>query len=516
MTITPEQAAAILLRRRKAKESLSSFADFIEIPSTPLNEEEDEFSIVETSLAKHHYMICDVMQGLIEGTLEHEGERVRNAMLFMPPGSAKSTYGTVVAPTWAMGRKSGYNIITTSYGTPLALKQSRKSRQIARSDRFKSIFGVGMNQENRSVEDWSLENGSTFRAAGILSGITGNRADGIIIDDPMKGRQDADSETLRNSTKAAIDDDLMTRLKPHGWVVYILTRWHEEDPAGKLLPDDWDGESGYIRCKDGMLYYVLSLAAECVDADDPLDREIGEYFWPEWFPEDHWQRFKSNNRTWNSLYQQRPTPDDGDFFQKAWFNRYHPDDKPKMMNIYGTSDFAVSDGGGDYTEHTIWGLDKDDNSYVLKNWHGQTTADEWIERMLDLHEEYRTLGWFAEGGVIRKAVEPFLMKRMTERRLYPRIEWINPVHSKVISSRSFQGRASQGKVFLPIGTEGDRMMSQLVKFPQGRYDDFVDTCSLWGRALDETRKAKLPNKKNSGKVGRYNFNTKKPSSWKIA
>lgn len=517
--ITPQQAATLVIKRRRALESLSSFADFIDIPGTPISDDPDEavFKLVETSLAKHHYMICDIMQGLIEGTLEHEGEEVRNAMIFMPPGGAKSTYGTVVAPTWAMGKFPGYNIITTSYGTPLALKQSRKSRQIAKSSRYKSIFGTNLNQENRSVEDWAIDNGSTFRAAGILSGITGNRADGIVIDDPIKGRQEADSETTRNSTKNAIDDDLMTRLKPNGWVVYILTRWHEDDPVGRLLPEDWDGHTGFVRCADGLLYYVLSLAAQCNEKDDPLDREVGEYFWPEWFPESHWIRYKANSRTWSSLYQQNPTPDEGDHYKREWFKRYHPDDLPKNLNKYGTSDYAVSEDDGDFTEHTIWGISTADDTYLLDNWHKQTSADIWIESQLDLCEQQKVLLWFGEGGVIRKAVEPFLKKRMQERREYVTMEWMNPIHNKVISSRSFQARAAQGKIFIPYGPMGDRCIEQLIKFPQGKYDDFCDTCALIGRALDETYKAVLPKPVNNVSVSkRYNFNKKPKSNWKTA
>ena len=166
---------------------------------------------------------------------------VRNAILCMPPGAAKSTYANVVVPSWAMGKFPGYNIITTSYGTPLALKQSRKTRSIAKQPRYQQTFKTELSNDNSAVEDWSLQNGSTMRAAGILAGVTGNRADGVIIDDPLKGRQEAESETTRNTIKDAIDDDLMTRLKPNGWVCYILTRWHEDDPVGRLLPDDYDG-----------------------------------------------------------------------------------------------------------------------------------------------------------------------------------------------------------------------------------------------------------------------------------
>ena len=519
MNLTKQQAAATVLKRRRARNSLSSFADYIDIPGTPVSDDPDEavFNLVEESLAKHHHMICDTMQQLIEGTLEFEGEPVRNAMFFMPPGGAKSTYGTVVAPTWAMGKFPGYNIITTSYNSPLALKQSRKSRQIAKSERYRGIFNCGLNHENRSVEDWAIDNGSTFRAAGILSGITGNRADGIVIDDPIKGRQDADSETIRNSTKNAIDDDLMTRLKPNGWVVYILTRWHEDDPVGRLLPDDWDGHTGFVRCADGLLYYVLSIPAQCDDVNDPLGRAIGGYFWPEWFPISHWTRFRANPRTWSSLFQQKPSPDDGDYYKREWFKRYHPNELPGTLNKYGTSDFAVTEKDGDFTEHSVWGICPEDDTYLIDNWSGQETADVWIDSLLDMNDTYRPLIWFGEGGVIRRSVEPFLNKRMKERRSYCRIEWMNPISSKVISQRSFQARAAQGKVFIPYGVLGDRVIEQLVKFPQGKHDDFCDTGGMIGRALDETYKATLP-KINSDKGGkrRYNFSKSSADDWKTA
>jgi len=122
------EAAKELIRRRKAKASLAEFARYIEIPGTPISEDEDEdvFTPIEEKMVKHHILTCDVLQGLIEGTIIHKGKVVKGAMIFEPPGSAKTTYGNVVASAWAIGRTPGYNIITTSYQTPLALKQSRK------------------------------------------------------------------------------------------------------------------------------------------------------------------------------------------------------------------------------------------------------------------------------------------------------------------------------------------------------------------------------------------------------
>lgn len=235
-----------------------------------------------------------------------------------------STYGTVVFPTWFMGRKPARNVICTSYGSTLAQRFGRKCRQITRGARYSAVFDAELVADNRAADDWSITNGSTYMAAGILAGITGNRADGLLIDDPIKGRADADSPTIRDKVWEAYKTDLRTRLKPHGFVVIIQTRWHEDDLSGRILPDNWNGESGWVTAKDGERWYVICLQAECTRADDPLGRQIGEWLWTDWFSPAHWEQEKrtQGERNWSALYQQCPTPSDGGIFKRGWFLRY--------------------------------------------------------------------------------------------------------------------------------------------------------------------------------------------------
>jgi len=182
---------------------------------------------------------------------------IKNLMIFMPPGSAKSTYASVVFPTWLMGAFPNNNIIMTTYGSDLAKKFGRKCRQVVKSKEYSELFKTELSGDNFAVDDWSLTNASTYMCGGILSGITGNRADGLIIDDPLKGREDADSETIRKKLKEAYRDDLTTRLKPKGWKIIIQTRWHEDDLSGSILPEDYAGESGWITSRTGEEWYVL-------------------------------------------------------------------------------------------------------------------------------------------------------------------------------------------------------------------------------------------------------------------
>ena len=417
----------------------------------------------------------------------------RRLMVFMPPGSAKSTYASVIFPVWFMGRTRARNVIVATYASDLARKIGRRARSIVRQPVFAEVFGTSLSAESSAADEWALSNDNEWLGGGVLSGITGNRADLLVIDDPIKGRQDADSETIRLRTKAEYEDSLKTRLKPGGRIVLIQTRWHEDDLAGSILPENYDGQSGPILCRDGQVWEVLCLPAEANHQPDPIGRRLGEMLWPEWFDDAHWSAFRSNPRTWSALYQQRPQPDEGTFFQRAWFRRYRPDELPTALRKYGTSDYAVTEDGGDFTCLRIWGVDPTGRIWLLDDgFRGQTSADVWVERQIDLIHRYRPLVWFGEAGVIQKAIEPTLRRRMFERRVPCRLEWLPSIADKAARARGFQSRAAMGEVALPVGIDGDAFLDELIRFPAGRHDDDVDCASLIGRALDMAHPAIPP------------------------
>src|ERR1700730_3899805 len=221
-----------------------------------------------------------------------------------------------------MGRNPGSCVIVVNYGADLPRKWGRKGRSIVRQRQYRRIFDTGLSQESSAADEWSLENGSEFMGAGILAGITGNRADGVVWDDLIKGREQADSKIIRDKTWDAYTDDLLSRKKPKAWEIGITTRWHEDDPAGRILPLAYDGESGWIEGRDGNEWYVVCLPAVCDRQDDPIGREGGERLWPEWFGPNHFEPFRRNARTWSALYQQRPAPETGDYFSVDWLRPY--------------------------------------------------------------------------------------------------------------------------------------------------------------------------------------------------
>src|SRR6516164_2754433 len=391
-------------------------------------------------------------------------------MVYMPPGSTKSTYESVIFPAWCLGRQPERSVIAASHTEELAQRFGRRVRNLVASEAHRNVFAAGVAADRKSVGEWETEAGGEYYAAGVGGSITGRRADLGIIDDPVRGREDADSERARETAWQWYVNDFLPRLKPGASQIVIMTRWHEDDLGGRLLQREADA------------WRVIELPMEALPGD-PLGRRPGERLWPEWFTEQMVETAKRDARAWNALYQQRPVVEEGDYFKLDWFSARYKH-LPPTMTIYGASDYAVTEGGGDYTEHGIFGVDPMGNLYVLDWWRGQTAPDTWVDRQCDLILRHQPVCWFGEKGVIEKSARPYLTQRMNERRSYCRIEWLPSINDKPTRCRSFQALCSMGKVMLPVEAPWKaELLGQLTRFPAGKFDDGVDVCSLIGRGL---------------------------------
>lgn len=476
--ITPEMAFRELERRKKARGSLVEYARNVHIPGVP----------VGAKPARHHEVILRNLQWAIE-----TGGRL---MIFAPPGSAKSSFAAVAAPTWAIGRYDLYKVIVASYAASPAYRHSRRARTLVESEEYRILFPKAKIVEgNRGVDEWEVETGSGVMAVGILGAVTSARADLLVIDDPVAGREEADSETVRRKTWEAYQDDLMTRISPDAAVVIIQTRWSEDDLSGKILPVGWDGESGDMLGSDGRVWRVLRIPAEADRPDDPLKRKKGEMLWPERFPPTYWDQFKATGRTWGSLYQQLPKPETGGQFEYSDFQWYET--IPDGLKVYGASDWAVTSemeaDDPDYSEHGVFGVDHAGHVYVLDWWHGRTTVDVTCEAMLDLAETWKPRGWYNETGVIRRAVDPLLKRIMRSRGKFLAVDYLPTSGDKVARIQSFRGLVKSGMVHFPKAAKwSKRVVEQLCGFPYLRHDDVADVCGNFGRALEKVRDGDAP------------------------
>lgn len=484
------KAAWHALNCADARDSLHDFCGMIEIPGAPIEDDPDEdrsFCGIKRPQASHHKLLNDKLEAVERG-------EIKRLMVFMPPGSAKSTYASVVFPAWFMGRRKRRNIIVATYASDLARKIGRRMRSIVKQPVYRDIFGTSLSAESSAADEWALENGNEFMGGGILSGITGNRADGIVIDDPIKGRQDADSQQIRDRTRAEYEDSIKTRLKPGGWIVLIQTRWHADDLAGSILPKEYDGESGPILCRDGETWEVLCIPAQANRADDPLGRKVGEMLWTDWFTPEHWNAFRANKRTWAALFQQSPSPDDGTFFLRSDFRRFRPGDEPRNLKKYLTSDHAPTEGvDSDPNVARVWGLTPSKDIYMLDGFNHVARMDKTAQRIIDLIKKHEPFAWFPEDDNNYKAAAPFIEKMMKDQGVFTRIAPISPHgHDKAAKAQSFQGMAAMGCVWVPEGPEGDAFIEELIKFPAGAHDEEVDCAGIMGRAIAMAHPALAP------------------------
>jgi len=439
--------------------------------------------------AGHHQRIAEKLEAVERGEIDR-------LMIFMPPRHGKSELASKRFPAWCLGRNPKRQIIAASYNSDLASDFGRNVRNIVASPEFGQVFtGISLAPDSQAANRMNTNRGGTYVAAGVGTAVTGRGADIALIDDPFKDREEADSERRRDLVWDWYRSTLYTRLMPGGAIVLIQTRWHEDDLAGRLLEHEG-------RIEDGGQWTVLDLPA--------IDK-AGDALWPEWYDVPALTRIKDTigAREWSALYQQQPQPDEGTYFQREWLQEWT---ELPAVNFYGTSDYAVTDGGGDYTVHRVWGVDQHGTIYRVAGWRGQSTSDVWIEEKLNLIQRWKPLAWFGEAGVIQKAIEPMLRRRMIERKVYCRLEWISSISDKPTRARGFQARAAMGKVRFEPGAD----VSEYLMFPAGKHDDDVDTASLIGRALDDMHpaivKAISPNL--NPRPGDYRpRRTEAPSAW---
>lgn len=439
--------------------------------------------------AAHHELIAEKLEAVERGDIDR-------LMIFMPPRHGKSELVSVRFPAWYLGRNPSHQIITASYAHKLAAKFGRQVRNLIAAKEFQTAFpGVTLAADSEAKDLFNTNHEGAYLATGVDGSVTGSGAHIAIIDDPVKGRKEAESETVRDTAWDWYQGDLYTRLMPRASIVVCQTRWHEDDLSGRILESEG-------RIEEGGQWTVLELPA--------LHPERGA-LWPEWYPVEALERIRNSigPRDFSALFQQQPQPDEGTFFKREWFSEW---DKLPRCRFYMTSDYAVTDGGGDYTVLTVWGLDAEGFVYRADQWKGQTSSDQWIERQLDLIARWKPLCCFGEGGVIQKAIEPVLRRRMRERGTFCRLEWLPSVSDKPTRARSFQAMAAQGRIKFERGAD----LSEFLVFPAGKYDDEVDTASLIGRAIDQAHPAIVAEQPTQKKRDRWAFKDEQQDlNWKV-
>jgi predicted phage terminase large subunit-like protein len=418
--------------------------------------------------ARHHRLLLSKLEAVAHGKLDR-------LAVFMPPGSAKSTYASVLFPPWYYSLHPDHSMIAGSHTAELAEKWGRRVRNLI--SEHHELLGVDLALTNQSAGRWETTRGGEYFAAGVTGGIAGWRGDLVVIDDPVRSREDAESAIVRDKTWDWYRSDVYPRLKPHGRIVLIQTRWHEDDLAGRILMDSQCG---------GDQWEVINLPA-LAEHNDPLGRQPGEALWPEWEDVDQLERKRRaiGTRDWNALFQQRPAPEEGDYFKNEWLKPVTTLPSKELLRVYGGSDYAVTEKGGDYTVHAVVGVDPDNKMYLLDIWRDQASSDRWVEAFCDLVIKWKPMGWAEEQGQIRSGIGPYLDRRQRERNAYVARQMFPTRGDKAIRAQSIRGRMALEGLYVPeFAAWYPLLRSELLSFPSGAHDDQVDALGLVGQLLD--------------------------------
>ena len=426
-----------------------------------------------------HKDICQRLEKFSEQVANKESPRL---MLFMPPRHGKSTLASVAFPAWHLGRHPHHEFISCSYSGSLAMSFSRKVRQLLREPVYKNVFEKSrLDKDSQSIESWQTTQGGGYVAAGVGGGITGKGANVLVIDDPVKNREDAESDNNREATWDWYTSTAYTRLSPGGGILVILTRWHDDDLAGRLLK----------QAEDGADQWEVIRYPAIAEIDENF-RKQGESLHPERYNVDALEQIRKaiGPRDWSALYQQNPVSDEGDYFSRDMIRYYEYDEiDTAELNYYCAWDLAIGQRDrNDYSVGIVVGIDEYDHLYVVDVVRGKYDGFELVEQILDLYETWRPGIVGIERGHIEMALGPFLQKRTRERGLSEAYFKDLKVgrRDKEARARAIQGRMQQGMVYFPkdavwTGT----MVAELLRFPNGTHDDQVDALAWIGLMMTE-------------------------------
>lgn len=436
------------------------------------------------SVGAMHHLLADELMRFEASVAAGDGPRL---VIECPPRHGKTELASRHFPAWMVGRHPEWETIFSTYAQDFSEDHSRVVRNLLTDPVHRAIFpGARIADDSQSVKRFEIVNDGgkrgVYAAVGVGGPATGRGANALLIDDPIKNREEADSDVVRRKLHAWYDSVARTRVMPGGGVVITATRWHERDLTGYVL--DQYGHEGWR---------VIKMPAIAESREDLLGRAHGAPLWPEKWSLDELEKLRIGlpAREWAALYQQRPAPDGGGYFKVESIQPYGV--APKGLVIVAASDYAVTEGGGDWTEHGIIGIDHESRWYLLDWWRGQTSSDAWIETQIDLMEKWRPAIWFGESGAIRRSIEPFLLKRMRQRGVACWIEWLASIHDKSARARSLQALIAMGWLSVPEGRPWvATLMDQLLPFPAGAFDDGVDVLSLAARGMQRFGNGLLP------------------------
>lgn len=487
-------AARRQLRQLDASESMLVFME--EMYPDPDQHDSPDASLFEaTPLAR---LLCQVIEKVDRG----EEKRV---CVSVGPQFGKSQVLSRGAPSWLSGRKPRRNMILGSYNDTFAQEFGGEVRDLMQSPAYHSIFpNHGLKKGSEAKDNLVTTAGGKLAFVGVGGSGTGKPADIFFVDDPFKNDADAQSETYRERVWKWFNAVSFARCHKDSAIIIVHTRWHEDDLIGRLCdPDHPERDKKYKGIAERWNYYNLPAIVDDpvlakalgLELTVPTDKFVLDQFGVRPMAS-LWEARKSlvflaeakqmDARTFGALYMGKPSPEGGTYFVESDLVEYNREDLPANLRKYSASDHAVSEKQtADYTILGSVGIDSNDDIWVLPDlvWERMET-DRTVEEMLVMMKRDKPELWWIEDELISKSFGPFLKKRMQEEGIYTTLSRKRPSKDKRTRARSVQGRVQMQKVHFPrFAWWWPQAKQQLLKFPYGTHDDFVDWLSWIGLGL---------------------------------
>jgi len=411
----------------------------------------------------HHEEIAKALESIESGQFIKDGKKI--LMVFMPPRHGKSEECTINFPAWYLGRNPSKEIITASYSGDLAVKFGGKTRDLINSPVFSDIFpNVSLKKGEESKGEWMTNHKGTYVSVGVGGATTGKGANVFLIDDPIKNAEEAESETYREKVWEWFKTVAWTRLEPNGVMIIILTRWHLDDLAGRIIRSDDFRKICKIISYPGI--------AELKETH----RDIGEALWENRFNIADLEQTKTliGTKNFSALYQQHPIAAENQEFKPHWFKERTREDIKTQTRRFLTIDTAISKkASADYTglcDNTV-----DTNNYwYLKAWKLKIDPLELIDLLFTLHNNNRYEKIGIEKTIYLQAIKPFLDEEQRKRdRFLPIVELSHNQVNKEIRIRGLIPRYESGSIYHLKGECRD-LEEELLNFPQAIHDDVSD------------------------------------------
>jgi predicted phage terminase large subunit-like protein len=389
-----------------------------------------------------------------EGLNKVTNGALKRLMIFVPPQHGKSQMTTIRYPVWRLEDNPQLRVIIGCYNQTLANRFSRQARRIAEGR-------MALDRERRAVEEWQTAAGGTFRAVGVGAGITGQGGDLILIDDPVKSREEAESQSYRDRVWDWYSQDLFTRQGPNAAMILIMTRWHEDDLAGRILASE-----------DGPHWTVINLPA-LAEAGDPLGRELGAALCPARYDEAalYERRMVLGSYAFSALYQGRPSPPGGGMFKREWFEIVGA--APADATRVRAWDKAGTEGGGDWSAGVKVVRDKAGVFYVEDVVRGQWSA---LAREQIMRQTAAMDGTATSIVLEQEPGSGGLESAQSSLRNLAgfRVSAEKVTGEKATRAMPFAAQCEARNVKLVSGAFNAAYLDELCSFPFGAHDDMVD------------------------------------------